>query len=197
MTNRLSLLLRATLGLGLLAVALLSLASVPRSYSAPPAMRWVVTAEALLSCGTSASALRHLPRTARLAVVGVGIDPRQLAAFVARERVRAADLQVMSEREYRRRYRSAAAAGVYLLDGSGGVRLLPAAGSAGSGAAGTSGGGASSAVPAQGKAQGLWRDIDGSYWCGATCSPNQRCCAVVLTPDTVRPRPAPPPSRSR
>jgi hypothetical protein len=32
------------------------------------------------------------------------------------------------------------------------------------------------------QSQGLWRDLDGSYWCGGLCGPNQRCCDIVIAP---------------
>jgi len=32
----------------------------------------------------------------------------------------------------------------------------------------------------QPQGQGLWRDLDGSYWCGGNCGPNQRCCSITI-----------------
>lgn len=32
----------------------------------------------------------------------------------------------------------------------------------------------------QPQAQGLWRDLDGGYWCGGECGPNQRCCSFTI-----------------
>ncbi|HEX2095018.1 MAG TPA: hypothetical protein VHG28_21645 [Longimicrobiaceae bacterium] len=27
---------------------------------------------------------------------------------------------------------------------------------------------------------GLWRDMDGGYWCGGDCGPGQRCCTITM-----------------
>ncbi len=27
---------------------------------------------------------------------------------------------------------------------------------------------------------GLYRDMDGGYWCGGTCGANQQCCRIIL-----------------